>query len=81
MDREGAKAARDLITMAKITVPSMAARVIDRSIQIHGAAGLTSDLFLAEAYNYARWVRIADGPDDVHLSALGKQLLRHSVAA
>ncbi|MBS3998405.1 MAG: acyl-CoA dehydrogenase family protein [Hydrogenophaga sp.] len=76
MDREGNKAARDLIAAAKIVVPSMAARVIDRAIQVHGAAGVSQDTFLAEAYVYARFIRIGDGPDQVHLSALGKQLLR-----
>jgi acyl-CoA dehydrogenase len=76
MDREGNKAARDLIAAAKIVVPSMAARVIDRAIQVHGAAGVSQDTFLAEAYVYARFIRIGDGPDQVHLSAVGKQLLK-----
>ncbi|MEZ5664396.1 MAG: acyl-CoA dehydrogenase family protein [Burkholderiaceae bacterium] len=76
MDREGNKAARDLIAAAKIVVPAMAARVIDRAIQVHGAAGVSQDTFLPEAYVYARFIRIGDGPDQVHLSALGKQLLR-----
>ena len=76
MDREGHKAARDLIAMAKIAVPSMASRVIDRAIQIHGGAGLTSDFVLAEAFSYARSVRIIDGPDQVHLASLGKQVIR-----
>jgi acyl-CoA dehydrogenase len=76
MDREGNKAARDLIAAAKIVVPSMAARVIDRAIQVHGAAGVSQDTFLAEAYVYARFIRIGDGPDQVHMAAVGKQLLR-----
>ncbi|MDA7416021.1 acyl-CoA dehydrogenase family protein [Xenophilus arseniciresistens] len=76
MDREGNKAAKDLIAAAKIVVPAMAARVIDRAIQIHGAAGVSQDTFLPEAYVYARFIRIGDGPDQVHLAALGKQLLR-----
>ncbi len=75
MDREGNKAARDLIAAAKIVVPEMACRVIDRSIQVHGGAGLSQDTFLGEAYTYARFMRIGDGPDQVHLAALGKQLL------
>ncbi len=54
---------RDLIAAAKIVVPSMAARVIDRAIQIHGAAGVSQDTFLARAYVYARFIRIGDGPD------------------
>lgn len=76
MDREGAKAARDLIAMAKISVPATAARVIDRAIQIHGAAGFTADYPLAEAYVYSRCVRVIDGPDQVHLRALGKDTIR-----
>lgn len=76
MDREGNKAARDLIAAAKIVVPSMATRVIDRAIQVHGGAGVSQDTFLPEAYVYARFIRIGDGPDQVHLSALGKQLLK-----
>jgi acyl-CoA dehydrogenase len=76
MDREGNKAARDLIAAAKIVVPAMAARVIDRAIQIHGGAGVSQDTFLAEAYTYARFMRIGDGPDQVHLSQLGRGLLK-----
>jgi acyl-CoA dehydrogenase len=76
MDEVGAKDARDLIAAAKITVPLMAQGVIDRCMQIHGAGGLTADYPMAEAYNYARWCRQADGPDQVHMMALGKQLIR-----
>jgi acyl-CoA dehydrogenase len=75
MDEQGNKEARDLIAAAKITVPWMAQTVIDRCMQIHGAGGLTSDYVLAEAFNYARWCRQADGPDQVHMMALGKQLI------
>jgi acyl-CoA dehydrogenase len=75
MDREGNKAARDLIAAAKVVVPSMACEVIDRAIQIHGGAGLSQDTFLAQAYTYARFMRIGDGPDQVHLASLGRQLL------
>ena len=76
MDREGNKAARDMIAAAKVVVPSMAARVIDRAIQIHGGAGVSQDTFLAEAYTYARYMRIGDGPDQVHLAQLGRGLLK-----
>jgi acyl-CoA dehydrogenase len=76
MDEVGAKNARDLIAAAKITVPLMAQTVIDRCMQIHGAGGLTADYPMAEAYNYARWCRQADGPDQVHMMALGKQVIR-----
>jgi acyl-CoA dehydrogenase len=76
MDRVGNKDARDLIAAIKIAVPRMACRVIDRAMQMHGAAGLTEDFCLAEAYNYARQIRLADGPDQVHMMSLGKQLVR-----
>jgi acyl-CoA dehydrogenase len=76
MDREGNTAARDLIAAAKVVVPNMAAAVIDRAIQIHGAAGVSQDTFLAEAYSYARFMRIGDGPDQVHLAQLGRGLLK-----
>jgi acyl-CoA dehydrogenase len=81
MDRAGNKAARDLIAAAKIVVPSMAAQVIDRAIQVHGAAGVSQDTFLAEAYVYARFIRIGDGPDQVHLSALARQMIRQMTTA
>lgn len=80
MDRVGNKVARDLIAAIKIVVPAMACRVIDRAMQLHGAAGMTQDYFLAEAYNYARQCRIADGPDQVHMMALGKQIVRQHVS-
>lgn len=76
MDRDGNKSARDLIAAAKIIVPAMAARVIDAAIQLFGAAGVSQDSFLAEAYTYARFMRIGDGPDQVHLAALGRALVK-----
>ena len=76
MDRDGNKAARNEIAMIKIIAPAMACRVLDRAIQIHGAAGLHDDLFLSEAYTYARQIRLADGPDQVHMNALGRWLVR-----
>lgn len=76
MDREGNKAAKDLIGAAKIVVPSMAAKVIDRAIQVYGGAGVSQDTFLPEAWMYARYIRIGDGPDQVHRAALARQLLR-----
>jgi acyl-CoA dehydrogenase len=76
MDKSSYKEARDLIAMIKIVAPSMAQRVLDRAIQAHGGGGLCQDYFLAEAFGYARYCRIADGPDQVHLMSLGKQLIR-----
>jgi acyl-CoA dehydrogenase len=76
LDRVGNKEAKDLIAAAKITTPLAVQGVIDKAMQIHGAAGLSQDYFMAEAYNYARWCRQADGPDQVHMMALGKQLIQ-----
>jgi len=80
VDRLGGKDARDLIAAAKIAVPAMAQRVIDRAIQLHGGGGLSDDFFLAEAFGYARYCRLADGPDEVHMMALGKQLIARYAA-
>lgn len=76
MDHSTYKEARDLIAMIKIVAPRMAQEVIDRVIQAHGGAGLSEDFFLARAFSYARYCRIADGPDQVHMASLGKQLIR-----
>ena len=75
MDEAGAQQARDMIAACKISIPIMVQTTIDRCMQIHGAGGLTSDYFMAEAFSYARWCRQADGPDQVHMMALGKQLI------
>ncbi len=76
VDRDGSKAARDLVAAIKIVAPGMAQTVIDRAMQIHGAMGLTADLPLAELFNYARQIRLADGPDQVHMMALARQLVK-----
>jgi len=75
MDRYGNKVASDLISMIKVVGPRMACQVIDRAIQIHGAAGVNND-FLAGAYAGARTLRLADGPDEVHLASLAKKILK-----
>ncbi|MEJ2531068.1 MAG: acyl-CoA dehydrogenase family protein, partial [Halioglobus sp.] len=75
MDAVGAQQARDMIAASKISVPLMAQNIIDRCMQMHGAGGLTEDYCMAEAFNYARWCRQADGPDQVHQMALGKQII------
>lgn len=74
MDVAGNKEARDLIAMIKIVGPSMALDVLDRAIQIHGAAGIGQDTFLAHAYAGYRTLRLADGPDQVHMMQLGRNL-------
>jgi acyl-CoA dehydrogenase len=76
MDEVGAKEAMDLIAASKTSVPIMAQAVIDRCMQMHGAGGLTEDYPMAEAFNYARWCRQADGPDQVHQMALGKMIIK-----
>jgi len=80
MDKGGHKAAKDLIAMIKIVAPSMACNVIDRAIQIHGGAGVCQDFFLASAYTVARTIRIADGPDQVHMMQLGRNLAAATAA-
>ncbi len=74
MDKGGNKAAKELISMIKIVAPSMACTVLDRAIQIHGGAGVSQDFFLAHAYAAARTIRLADGPDQVHMMQLGRNL-------
>ena len=76
LDRDGIKRAKDAIGMIKIVAPRMACAVIDRAMQIHGAAGLSGDNFLAHAYASARALRLADGPDEVHIAALAKAMLK-----
>jgi acyl-CoA dehydrogenase len=57
-------------------VPRAALTVIDRAIQAHGAAGVTQDFPLAEAWAHARTIRLADGPDEVHRDAIAKLELK-----
>lgn len=76
IDKFGAKKAKNLIAMIKITVPQMACGVIDRAIQIHGGMGVSQDTPLAGFYVYARCIRLADGPDEVHMFQLGKNLAK-----
>jgi len=75
MDLEGSKSAAKELSMAKAVVPPMLQRVADRAIQMHGAMGLSQDTFLATALNWARWLRFADGPDEVHWRTIGKKEL------
>ena len=76
MDTVGNKAARAQIAMIKIVAPAVALRVLDRAIQAHGAAGVSQDTFLAHAWATARTLRMADGPDEVHLETVAKLELR-----
>jgi acyl-CoA dehydrogenase len=76
MDAVGNKAARKEIGMIKVVVPRMALGVLDRAIQAHGAAGVSDDFGLAAAWAYARTIRLADGPDEVHRESIAKLELR-----
>ena len=73
MDTVGNKAARKQIAMIKVVAPNVALQVLDRAIQAHGAAGVSQDTFLAYAWAQSRTLRLADGPDEVHLEAIARQ--------
>ena len=76
MDTVGNKAARQEIAAIKVIAPSMACRVIDRAIQIHGGMGVCQDTFLAAAYANQRTLRLADGPDEVHMDQIARLEMR-----
>ncbi|CAI5735772.1 unnamed protein product [Hyaloperonospora brassicae] len=78
MDKHGNKAAQQAIAMIKIVAPTMALNVCDRAIQLHGAAGVSQDFCLAYLYAALRTLRIADGPDEVHLRTIAKLELSQS---
>ncbi len=75
MDTIGNKAARDAISQIKVAVPNMALRVIDRAIQMHGAAGVSQDFPLAALWTSQRTLRLADGPDEVHRRVIARKEL------
>ncbi|HET6552323.1 MAG TPA: acyl-CoA dehydrogenase family protein [Dyella sp.] len=72
LDTQGPKAALSLISQIKVVVPAVAQQAADAAIQIHGGAGLTDDFPLAQLYAYARVLRLADGPDEVHRAVVAK---------
>ena len=77
IDTYGVKPSIELISATKITIPKLIQYLIDRCMQMYGAGGLTEDWCMAEQFNYARWCRQADGPDEVHEMALGKRMIKH----
>jgi acyl-CoA dehydrogenase len=76
MDKLGNKEAKEIIAMIKIVAPNMALKVIDRAIQILGGKGVGPDTHLAHYFAIARMLRLADGPDEVHMYQLGKSIIR-----
>jgi len=75
MDVAGNKTAKQEIAMIKVVAPSMACKVIDWAMQVHGGGGLCEDFPLANFYTIARTLRFADGPDEVHRNAIAKMEL------
>ena len=76
IDRFGTKIGANLIAMIKIAVPQMTCDVVDRAIQAFGGMGVSQDTPLASFYVYARAIRLADGPDEVHMYQLGRNLVK-----
>jgi alkylation response protein AidB-like acyl-CoA dehydrogenase len=78
MDTVGNKVAKTEIAAIKVVAPTMALRVLDRAIQVHGAGGVSGDFELAAAWAGLRTLRLADGPDEVHLESIAKiELSKH----
>jgi acyl-CoA dehydrogenase len=80
MDAVGNKGAHTEIQSIKIAVPRMAEWVLDKAIQTHGGGGVSQDFPLAGLWSHARTLRLADGPDEVHLASLGRHELRRHAA-
>jgi acyl-CoA dehydrogenase len=76
LDTQGSRAARFEISAIKVVAPNVAVRVIDRSIQVHGGAGVSLDLPLTQMYAYARATRLMDGADEVHVAAIAREELK-----
>lgn len=66
LDTVGSKGARKELSLCKAVIPQMVQTIADKAMQIHGAMGLSQDTFLATAFSWARWLRFADGPCEVH---------------
>jgi acyl-CoA dehydrogenase len=75
MDTVGNRNARTEIAAIKVAVPSIALRIIDRAIQVHGGGGVSDDFTLAWAYAHLRTLRLADGPDEVHKLSIARREL------
>merc|ERR1712007_255424 len=75
-DDHGFKAAKAYIAMIKVDAPRMALKIVDEAIQVHGAHGVSQDSKLARAYTSLRTIRVADGPDIVHMNTIAKEVLQ-----
>ncbi len=76
IEKEGAKGAKEDISTIKFFVSDVLMKILDRSIQVHGALGITDDTLLSFWYRHERGARIYDGPDEVHKSVLAKSILK-----
>jgi acyl-CoA dehydrogenase len=76
IDTVGAKQARTEIAAIKVAAPRAASYVVDRAIQVHGAAGVSGDTPLAEMWAQLRTLHLADGPDEVHLRSIAREEFR-----
>jgi acyl-CoA dehydrogenase len=80
LDTAGIQGALSEVSQIKVAVPTMAQHVIDMAIQLHGGAGMSDELSLAQAWATARSLRIADGPDEVHRAVVARHELRRYTA-
>jgi acyl-CoA dehydrogenase len=76
IDNVGVKAARDQVAMIKVAIPQMFERVVDRAMQVFGGMGVSSDTPLPDLWTMARCLRLADGPDEVHLQSIARSEIR-----
>jgi hypothetical protein len=76
MDTYGVKAAMSEISQIKVIAPNVAQTIIDQAVQIYGGMGVSNDVPLAALFGYARVLRLADGPDEVHRGLIAKLELR-----
>jgi len=74
-DEKGFKAAKQYIAMIKVDAPRMALKIVDDAMQVHGAHGVSQDSKLSSAYSHLRTMRVADGPDIVHMNTIAKEVL------
>jgi alkylation response protein AidB-like acyl-CoA dehydrogenase len=76
LDTQGVMGALSEVAQIKVVAPNVACRILDQAMQLHGGQGLSNDTPLAAMYAYARILRLADGPDEVHRGVVAKVELR-----